>query len=129
VHQVCFPLHKKFYLCFYLSKQEDVLQKKLVNLKSWHNSLIVVTGCGLQNWAVNASKRSAFFLSLLCPDSVFNLWQKPVFILSPKCPDQLWVPLVLLFSGSCGLFLGVLQLKQEAYLLPVSNAEVKNDWS
>jgi hypothetical protein len=55
-----------------------------------------------------------------------GLWLDGLGFESPKCPDQLWGPPSLLFSGYQGSFLGVKQLGHEVNHSPLSSAEVKS---
>jgi len=51
------------------------------------------------------------------------------FFSSPKCPDWLWGPTILLYRGYWGFFKEVKQPGCEVDHSPPSSAEVKNEWS
>jgi hypothetical protein len=48
---------------------------------------------------------------------------------SPKCPDRLWGPPALLFSGNQGAFPELRRPGHEAKHTPVPTTDPKNEWS
>jgi hypothetical protein len=58
-----------------------------------------------------------------------NLGGGKKFFASPKCPDGLLVPFILLFSGYQGSFQGVRQEEYHINHSRLSRTEVKSEWN